>query len=108
VTGFSPGALAGLEGYGWRGNVRELEHVVELLVLFAEGPEATEEDLPRAFRRSPAGERSAGSLPERVTAYEKSLIAEAIAAAGGTKAEAARKLGLDPNQMKYLCRKYGL
>jgi DNA-binding NtrC family response regulator len=108
VEGFSPGALAGLEAYPWKGNVRELEHVVELLVLFAEGPEALEEDLPRAFRRSPSGGRSAASLPDRVAAYEKNLVAEAIAAAGGTKAEAARRLGLDPNQMKYLCRKYGL
>ena len=108
VRGFSAGALAGLEAYPWRGNVRELEHVVELLVLFSEGPEATEEDLPRALRRSPAAEKSSGSLPERIAAFEKNLIAEAIAAAGGTKAEAARRLGLDPNQMKYLCRKYGL
>ena len=108
VRGFSAGALAGLEAYPWRGNVRELEHVVELLVLFSEGPEATEEDLPRALRRSPTSEKSSGSLPERIAAFEKNLIVEAIAAAGGTKAEAARRLGLDPNQMKYLCRKYGL
>ena len=33
----SPGALAGLEAHPWRGNVRELEHVIELLVLFSEG-----------------------------------------------------------------------
>ena len=67
-------------------------------------------------RRSPASapapthgrRRASGSLPERIAAYEKNLIADAIAAAGGTKAEAARRLGLDPNQMKYLCRKYGL
>jgi DNA-binding NtrC family response regulator len=108
LKGFSPGALAGLEAYPWKGNVRELEHVIELLVLFSEGVEATEEDLPRALRRSTAGERSVGSLPERVTAFEKNLIVEAIAAANGVKAEAARRLQLDPNQMKYLCRKYGL
>jgi len=109
VRSLSPGALAGLEAYPWRGNVRELEHVVELLVLFASGPEATEEDLPRAIRRSASGAESGpSSFPDRVAAFEKRILEEAIAASNGVKAEAARRLQLDPNQMKYLCRKYGL
>jgi two-component system NtrC family response regulator len=103
-----PAVLTRLEQHAWKGNVRELEHVIEMLVLFAEGEEVSEADLPRALR-TPAEEKSA-ALPfaRAVAEYEKKMISEAIARAGGVKARAARELGLDPNQIKYLCRKHGL
>jgi len=104
----SPPVLARLDAHPWRGNVRELEHVIEMLVLFADGEELSEADLPRALR-TPA-ERSERSFPfaETVAQFERKLLSEAIAEAGGVKARAARNLGLDPNQIKYLCRKHGL
>ena len=43
-----------------------------------------------------------------VAEFERRLLTDAIAASHGVKAEAARRLGLDGNQIKYLCRKYGL
>ena len=48
------------------------------------------------------------AFAEAVEEFERRLLSDAIAAAGGVKAEAARRLGLDANQIKYLCRKYGL
>jgi len=108
VRSLTAGALAVLEANPWRGNVRELEHVVEMLVLFTEGAEATEEDLPRGLRPAAAVAPPEGPFADRVASFEKRLLSEAIAAAGGVKAEAARRLGLDSNQIKYLCRKYGL
>jgi DNA-binding NtrC family response regulator len=100
-----------LEAHPWRGNVRELEHAIEMLVLFSDGETIGEEDLPRALRSSPSPS-SAAPPPESFAAavqeFERRLLAESIAEAGGIKAEAARRLKLDPNQIKYLCRKYGL
>ena len=108
----SPAVLERLQAHPWRGNVRELEHVLETLVLFSEGEEIGEEDLPRALRRpSPEQAGAAGrGLPfgKAVEEFELKLLSHAIASAGGVKAEAARRLGLDANQMKYLCRKYAL
>ena len=108
----SPGALERLEAHPWKGNVRELEHAIEMLVLFSEGEEIGEEDLPRALRRPnpEAGGVAGRGLPfgKAVEDFERRLLADAIASAGGVKAEAARRLGLDANQIKYLCRKYGL
>ena len=104
-------AMARLSEHAWRGNVRELEHAVEMLVLFAEGEEIGEDDMPRALRSRKSAEAldlEGGSFEESVRRFEKGLLSRAIAAAGGVKAEAGRRLGLDANQMKYLCRKFGL
>ncbi|HVQ55091.1 MAG TPA: sigma-54 dependent transcriptional regulator [Thermoanaerobaculia bacterium] len=107
----APAVLERLEAHPWRGNVRELAHAIEMLVLFSDADEIGLEDLPRALRDDrTAGTGAAAPKPfaEAVEEYERTLLSEAIAAAGGVKAEAARKLGLDANQIKYLCRKYGL
>jgi transcriptional regulator with GAF, ATPase, and Fis domain len=101
--------VARLLGHPWRGNVRELEHVIEMLVLFAEGDQISEEDLPRALREvSSKHGGTALSFSDAVADFERRLLGETIAAEGGVKARAARRLGLDGNQIKYLCRKYGL
>jgi DNA-binding NtrC family response regulator len=106
----SPEVLSRIGAHPWRGNVRELEHVIEMLVLFSDGEDISEEDLPRAFRQPAQSQRPQGALPfaRAVEEFEKKLLADTIASAGGVKAEAARRLGLDPNQIKYLCRKHGL
>jgi two-component system NtrC family response regulator len=107
----SPGVLERLEGHPWRGNVRELQHVIEMLVLFSEGLEIGEEELPKALREIPRPRGPVSppkSFASAVEDFERRLLAEAIAASDGVKAEAARRLGLDANQMKYLCRKFEL
>jgi DNA-binding NtrC family response regulator len=107
----SEGVLERLQAHPWRGNVRELQHAIEMLVVFADGGEVGEEDLPRAMREPrPAGAPSGSpaKFADVVASFERQLLSDAIAAAGGVKAEAARRLGLDANQMKYLCRKFGL
>jgi DNA-binding NtrC family response regulator len=89
--------------------VRELSHAVELAVLFCEAAEIGEEDLPRSLRPGKGARAGAAkSYAAAVEDFERRLLTDAIAAAGGVKAEAARRLGLDANQIKYLCRKFGL
>ena len=106
---FSPAALSRLEAHPWRGNVRELSHAVELAVLFCEATEIGEEDLPRSLRPGKAARVGAPkNYAAAVEEFERRMLTDAIVAAGGVKAEAARRLGLDANQIKYLCRKFGL
>lgn len=104
----SPAVVERFRAHPWKGNVRELEHVVEMLVLFAEGDEISEEDLPRALREVSAKRGADMSFAQAVADFETRLLADTIAEEGGVKAKAARRLGLDANQIKYLCRKYGL
>jgi two-component system response regulator AtoC len=49
VEGFSDGALEVLSGYAWPGNIRELENLVERLVLFASAPIIGVDALPEGF-----------------------------------------------------------
>ncbi len=105
----SAGVLDRLRAHPWKGNVRELEHVIEMLVLFSTTDAIGEEDLPRVLRQSPSSaSKSQGpvTFSKAVEDFERKLLTEAIAESGGVKAEAARRLGLDSNQIKYLCRKY--
>jgi DNA-binding NtrC family response regulator len=107
----SEAVLDRLRVHPWNGNVRELEHVIEMLVLFAETDVIGEEDLPRALRQSSTTASKPSSpvtFARAVEAFERKLLTDAITESGGVKAEAARRLGLDSNQIKYLCRKYGI
>jgi DNA-binding NtrC family response regulator len=88
VTDFAPDALAALAGHTWLGNVRELAHVVERAVLFADGNTITQAHL----RLDPV----AAAPLERMTLdqAERYLIQRALAEAGGDGEAAAKRLGL--------------
>jgi hypothetical protein len=61
-AGRHPAALAALERYPWPGNIRELENLVERMVLFASDPWVDEDDLPDAY----AGDPHIAPSPDRV------------------------------------------
>ena len=108
-------ALQALKRYPWPGNVRELENVVQRMVLMSEEELITLKDVPkdvaqagavnhRRFRVPPQGIQ----LDEEVAAFERRWLEAALAQTEGIKAAAARLLGLNPDRMKYLCRKHKL
>ena len=105
---FTPEALAAMQARPFPGNVRELEHLVEMLTLMVEEDTILPSHLPPTGPA--AGVPGDGELPlaAAVARFEKQILVGAIARTGGVKARAAEALGLDANQMKYLCRKYGL
>ena len=110
---FSPEALAVLAAHPFRGNVRELGHLVEMLTLMVEDGVILPAHLPGAIGvteppRPEAALPDGLPLGEAVARYEEELLRRAIEKADGVKSRAATALGLDANQMKYLCRKYRL
>ena len=97
VETIAPGAAACLAAYAWPGNVRELRNVIERAVVLAEADVVQEGDLPERLRSSSPVEQAPASgrkLRARVQAYEAELIKNALDAAGGSRAEAARLLGM--------------
>jgi transcriptional regulator with GAF, ATPase, and Fis domain len=97
-------------GYGWPGNIRELQNVIERSAVFADKIiEATH--LPTALtaeRSSIEGSEHPESLDERLDQIEKGMIIEAIARAGGIQARAAQLLGINPRSLWHRIKKYGI
>jgi DNA-binding NtrC family response regulator len=85
--------LARLAAHSWPGNVRELEHAIERLVALSPA-EGLDPSLLPAGDAAPADEPATLSLKERVQAYERGLVVEALREARGNRSEAARRLGV--------------
>jgi DNA-binding NtrC family response regulator len=116
-----------LRAYSWPGNVRELENVLRLAAALAGGgiiqPQHLE--LPRAAEGAPPADTAAaeadrcgdggarppaaaGSYHQQVESLRRQLVVEAIAAAAGNHAEAARRLGISRQALSYLVRQLRL
>jgi transcriptional regulator with PAS, ATPase and Fis domain len=54
IEGFDPEVMRLLIGHQWRGEVRELENIIERAVIFAHGETISLADLPDAFQNHPA------------------------------------------------------
>jgi DNA-binding NtrC family response regulator len=113
---FSQDALDALVTHAWRGNVRELENTIESLVLLTDDEVIQARDLPQEIRSPlPAQRMERIGLPDegiqleqQVAGYERALLVKALERTDGRKKEAGELLGLNRDQMKYLCRKYSL
>ncbi|MBL8922037.1 MAG: sigma-54-dependent Fis family transcriptional regulator [Myxococcaceae bacterium] len=117
VKGLSAEAMAALHRYAWPGNVRELENAIEQALVFSEGTQLEEKELP-AFLQSastrvaqapgglpiPHGDRP---LPDILEDLERQLIQRAYEKAKGVKTETARLLGIKTSALYYKLEKYG-
>ncbi len=117
VTTLTPAAVSALCRYAWPGNVRELENAIEQALVFAEGVELDEADLP-AFLQSAAARSSTSHgtlpvphgdrpLPDILEDLERALIEQAYTKAKHVKTETARLLGIKTSALYYKLEKYG-
>lgn len=108
----------------WPGNVRELENAIESLVALSDGddldldalapaplppaattiPGATASDV----RRVDASAADMQGLRERVDAFERQLLLDALSSVAGNRTEAARHLGIGRATLHDKLRKYGI
>jgi two-component system, NtrC family, response regulator HydG len=96
--------LARLLGHPWPGNVRELENTIERLVALS--PDGGL-DLSLLDKEAKPGEApKAFGLRERVEAYERGLIVEALKSCKNNRSEAARRLGLSRATLHDKLKKY--
>ncbi len=111
IRGLDPATRRAMLDYGWPGNVRELANVVERLVLLAEEGAVRMEDLPAEVRGGEPGSGCPFRLPAgglSWDAMEEGLLAQALRAANGNRAAAARLLGLGYKAFLYRLEKYGM
>lgn len=89
---FHPSAILALEACPWPGNVRQLQHLVERLVVLCEDGRIRGEDVHRGLQ-SPAPVESPGA--NSLAELETEQIRRVLEATRGNKAKAARILGIE-------------
>jgi len=103
VSRIDPDAMAALTAYSWPGNVREMENLIEMLVVMKENGAVTLEDLPNKIHKQSLLTPTAShlDLPEEgidfnkmLIEYERDLILKALNKCGGVKNKAAKMLNL--------------
>jgi DNA-binding NtrC family response regulator len=80
-----------MEEYGWPGNVRQLQHLIERLVILVQGGRIDDEAVRDALEAMDSRDRPAETLVEA----ETDQIRRVLAATGGNKSRAAQILGIE-------------
>jgi DNA-binding NtrC family response regulator len=108
-----PDVLEILEDYKWPGNVRELENLIQRLVIVNDSSTITAENLPQNLLYSSTASQEAILIPDggvefdaEMQRIEVAYITAALRRTSGRKSAAAALLQIDPQRMKYLCRKH--
>jgi DNA-binding NtrC family response regulator len=85
------GALRILQEYTWPGNVRQLKHLIEKVVILTNAPSLDAEDARQALEDLDPHEKPIESLADA----EAEQIRKVLAATGGNKSRAAQILGIE-------------
>ena len=105
---FSSSAEKCLLAYDWPGNIRELKNVVErILVLKGNKDIINIHDLPEDIRSSGMpGVSENGSFIDKVIAFERQLIIDAMEKSGWNRSKAAQYLKISRRMLSYKIEKY--
>ncbi|HZR72678.1 sigma-54 interaction domain-containing protein [Bradyrhizobium sp.] len=112
----TPSGLAALARYDWPGNGRELRNILERALILSDSTRLTGDDFAHIL---PVGTASKAAAPAAITtavlpyaeaelAFEKQTLEQALDAAGGQIAEAARMLRISRATFYKKLAKFGL
>jgi len=120
---FDADALSLLAAEAWPGNVRQLQNVVERLVVLGSGPRIGAADVNRELRQKPGAlafaetsgfapkvdlDQTALELEQALRKAERRAIERAMTSANGNKNLAARLLGISRRSLYYKLEDHGL
>ena len=121
--GIADDALVMLQAYPWPGNIRELENMMERVLLFADGPRIEVKDLPEPVRtslQSAVAQLTDTTTPEvgetplkdflkaKQAEIEKAFIVQALAKTEGNVTRAAKLLGISRKSLQTKMKEFGL
>jgi two-component system response regulator PilR (NtrC family) len=111
-------AMCVLLGHEWRGNVRELENLIERVVAFSVGGTVTDTEVQGWLHRSVSVQPQQGvpleltddgvDLEGLVNGIEKDLLLKALERSKWVKKKAARLLRLNTRSFRYRLEKYAI
>ena len=119
IQGFTRDAMSAVNKYGFPGNVRELENVIERAVTFETSNRITMDSLPHHIadtkpsdNEDPFGLFEMGEdgidLESTLEKVEKRLILDALRMAKGVRTEAAKLLHISFRSIRYKLDKYSI
>ncbi|USN99280.1 MAG: sigma-54-dependent Fis family transcriptional regulator [Phycisphaeraceae bacterium] len=92
--GVTDEAMRAMLGHEWRGNVRELENVIERAVIFADDRDVDAGDLPFAAAAPEPDDHAVDDLKQAMSRFERRHIIQALRRHRYDKAETAAQLGI--------------
>ncbi len=107
----SPEVIASFSNYDWPGNIRELENILERMVLMSEGETLSLDSLPPEIRGTGA-RSSSHTLKEKLGdishVTEKQMIIDALNKTDQNRTKAAGLLGISRRTLQNKIKEYGL
>lgn len=118
IKRFNSAAMAALQKYEWKGNVRELENCVERAMVLSEGDIITPDVLPEHIRSPISGGQVALgafsilddnlSIKQQTKDLEIALITRALEKTKGNRTRAAKILEISHRALLYKLKEYGI
>ena len=113
VKGITRETLDHLMKYDYRGNVRELENIIERAVVLCRNEYITPQDLPAQLQVTSAKEilnpcNISDGYEKKMKAFEIEMIQEAVKRSGGNQSAAARLLGITERHLRSRLERLGL
>jgi two-component system response regulator AtoC len=128
IEGVTDDAMVLLQAWPWPGNIRELENLMERVIVFSDGPMLTVKDLPEPMRgggTSSSGSSSSSSgtsepstspgvgalkdiVKQETAKVEKDLIVKALEETQGNVTRAAKLLQISRKSLQTKMKEFGL
>jgi len=108
----TPAASDELMRYGFPGNIRELENILERALALSASQEIGSEDLrltpPQAAMERAEGTSGEETLPDYLDGLERKAILDALSKTGFNRTAAAKLLGITFRQLRYRMQRLGI
>jgi transcriptional regulator with PAS, ATPase and Fis domain len=94
ITRVDPAVLGVFKSYEWKGNVRELENVMERGMIMCDGDTLRLDHFPQVYLQHAAADDLQSGLKGAVRKFERDTILKALELVGHDKSKAANMLGM--------------
>jgi len=119
ILGLKSETLNIMENYYWPGNIRELENIIERMIILAEPgteyihpellpPELTERNAPPKLGLKNNYPEESTDMMVKKTSFEKKILSEALENNQWNQSSAARELNIPESTLRYKIRKFNI
>lgn len=109
VKGMEPEVLDMLEQYDYKGNVRELENMIERAMALTDRPVLSRNDFSRQLKSKPSPQTGGTYFTgEDLKTVERKIIEEALAFYEGSRKRTAERLGITERTLRNKLKRYNI